>query len=139
MNNIVTIKSVGGVIVGIAVGQFILKSKNILFLTAMGLAGGIIAYNLSKQKGSSSTRKSTKSASPNKTDTFTFIKKVEDSISDELDVNNEDLEESNEPMEYFYGENKEMQFDESLGYKSPYSTQLEFEKPSDFMDIHFNE
>ena len=134
MNNIVNPKTIGGVVVGVAVGHFVIKSRSVLFLTAMGLAGGVIAHYLTKGKTTSTPTKSQTSPTASK---VTFIKKVEDSISDELDVENEDVQD--EQMESFYGVNKEMLFDEQLGYKPPYSTKLEFERPSDFMDINFNE
>jgi hypothetical protein len=132
-NKIVNAKTIGGVVVGVAIGHFVVKSRSVLFLTAMGLAGGVILHYLTKGKTSSTP---TKSQTPTATK-ITFIKKVEDSISDELEVENEDVQD--EQMESFYGVNKEMLFDEQLGYKPPYSTKLEFEKPSDFMDINFNE
>jgi hypothetical protein len=131
MNNIVNVKTVGGVVVGVAVSHFVFKSRSVFFLTAMGLAGGLVAYYLTKPKG---TVDSSKAPSKPTATNVTFIKKVEDSISDELEVENKD-----EEMESFYGVNKEMLFDEQLGYKPPYDTQLQFEKPSDFMDINFNE
>jgi hypothetical protein len=134
-SNVVNYKTIGGVVVGVAVGHFVIKSRSVLFLTAMGLAGGLVAHYLTKSKTSASGK--APASSPSASAKMTFIKKVEDSISDELDVNNEDVE--NEEMESFYGTNREMQFDESLGYKSPYNTQLEFERPADFMDINFNE
>jgi len=130
MNNIVNAKTVGGVVVGVAVSHFVFKSRSVFFLTAMGLAGGLVAYYLTKPKG---TTDSSKAPSKPTATNVTFIKKVEDSISDGLEVDNE------EEMESFYGVNKEMLFDEELGHTPPYNTQLQFEKPSDFMDINFNE
>ena len=129
--DIVNAKTVGGVVVGVAVGHFVIKSRSVLFLTAMGLAGGLIAYYFTKPKA---TNDSAKAPVTPKATTLTFMEKVEDSISDELEVDNNE-----EKMESFYGVNKEMLFDEQLGHTPPYNTQLQFEKPSDFMDINFNE
>jgi len=142
MNNVINVKTISGVVVGVAVGHFVIKSRSVLFLTAMGFAGGLIAHHFLKPKASSSKTPSKTlsklSLTPIEEEkSKTFLRKVDDSISDELDVENEDV--ASDEMENFYGENREMQFDESLGYKSPYKKELKFEKPNDFMDISFNE
>ena len=100
-----------GVVAGVVVGKYIFKSNNLLILTAMGVAGGVMAYYLIKSKSDSS--KSDK-----------YVTNVE-----------EEMEESEEESN-FYGTNREMEFNKTLGYHTP-NGQMTEQEPRDYMDINF--
>ena len=104
------VNTIIGVVAGVGVGHFVMKSKNIYVLIGMGLLGGIIATQIK----------------PKNTNVDDYISDVDAKLdSDE----NED--ESN-----FYGVNNEMRFDKQLGYHTP-NGQITATEPKDFMDISF--
>lgn len=105
-------KEVIGVLGGVLVGRFLFQSKSIMVLSAMGIAGGIIAHYMVKGK----------------TDGDKYIQDVKDMVATE-----EPEAESN-----FYGTNREIEFNKQLGYATPNGS-LTLSEPKDFMDINFNE
>jgi len=100
-------KEIVGVAAGLAFGALVLNSKNIFVLMALGVAGGLIAHNVK----------------------FKYVKDGETII----DTESEQVEDESSE---FYGENKEMEFNKTIGYHTPNGV-LEATEPKDFMDISF--
>lgn len=104
------LKEGSGVVAGVVVGKFIFKSNNILVITAMGVAGGIIAHYMFNKN--------------EKKDSLDYISQVEEEMQDE------------EEESSFYGTNREMEFNKNIGYHTP-NGQMTEQEPRDYMDINF--
>lgn len=103
------IKESVGFLTGVVVGKFIFKSNNLLVLTALGVAGGVISHFLIKNKDA---------------ETKEYISNLKEEIS------NHEVESN------FYGTNREMEFNKDLGYHTPNGKIVE-QEPRDFMDVNY--
>lgn len=115
------IKTVSGVVVGVGIGHFAFKSKSPLFLISIGIVGGLLANALIK---TSSEKKSDEAEK--------YLKDMQQDIEKSIVIPNA----SDEEQSNYYGTNREMQFDKSIGYHTPTGT-LSATEPKDFMDIDF--
>lgn len=103
------LKEGAGVVAGVVVGKFIFKSNNLLVISALGIAGGVIAHYVFNKKDNSDK----------------YIAQIQEGIDEVME------EESN-----FYGVNKEMEFNKSIGYHTPNGIMTE-QEPRDYMDVNF--
>jgi F0F1-type ATP synthase assembly protein I len=114
-------KTIAGVVVGVGVGHFVFKSKSPLFLIAIGIAGGLLTNLFFKTKAEKEAEETEK-----------YLSAMEQDIKKSISLTNPNEEEKTN----FYGTNKEMEFNERLGYHTP-SGELTATEPKDFMDINF--
>jgi|LakMenE18May11ns_1017448.scaffolds.fasta_scaffold9931350_4 hypothetical protein len=114
-------KTIAGVVVGVGVGHFVFKSKSPLFLIAIGIAGGLLTNLFFKTKAEKEAEETEK-----------YLSAMEKDIKKSISLTNPNEEEKTN----FYGTNKEMEFNERLGYHTP-SGELTATEPKDFMDINF--
>lgn len=117
MENLINVKNIAGVGVGLALGHFVFKSKSPLVLVAFGLGGGILAHHLLKSKSQTTAQVNQ--------DTNNYLQQVSEDVNATL--NNVSDEASSV---------EGIKFNPKYGYMMPYGT-IEEDNPSEFMDIRF--
>lgn len=113
MKDLINIKNIAGVGVGVALGHFVFKSKNPLVLMAFGIGGGILAHNLLKNRQQK-------------------IEKTNAEVKDYMEQVSADVEATITPTKPKSGE----AFNPEVGYITPYGV-VDEDNPAEYMDISF--
>lgn len=117
MKELINIKNVAGVGVGVALGHFVFKSKNPLVLMAFGLGGGIIAHTMIKTN--SEKKANVKKATDN------YLESVSRDVEATLNTGMDNPSDKGG-----------LAFNKEVGYITPYG-EVDEENPTEFMDIGF--
>lgn len=110
----ITLTTIGSVVVGVGIGRYVFKSKNLLFLSLIGV-GTALAVNFYMKK-----KLQSKKASIND-------EKLAEEIKSEIQKEQE--------KSSFYGINERIYFENQLKGGNELNTEMIQDKPSNYMDL----